>query len=926
MTLLSNKKTKVDDSTSISHTTRLPISSSSTQNHSLLFPSTSQHPLPSLSLLPESDLLSTQKIRKRIEKDSEQSIASPTQFPEAFFLNRKLQLYYGKYPSPLELLRIPFGRPSTNHAFTSESTLDHVLIYVFKSTYLSDPDLTALRTSHPLYNHLFKTIIRMQHIDFRPISTINKNYATQTHIPPSRSIHFTSALLHCNFDVPSIIRYCQNNYTNQHINPDAVRKKLQKIASQCIIDYVYRSLVTGAPSKIYGHTTSKFFWKYLRYGNHVSISARPELVEKTLNKEERNNYSLPFPSWTARFIPHLHVSPSGIIFKPGKKDRIIFDASYHVDALSFSPNDWTHAADEPPIYYGDALVRHLQRIWNLRITYPNAIIYLWDDDVAGAFRLIKYNPQISTAFASIINLRLWVPVGQVFGGNTSAQNFEGIAMARECLSEHLSTKKFSYLIEKHKNILDLIQYEHPPTSIRITPACKCTQHTGILDINNQPTNTQHHMFVDDNHIASLLPDMRLAQAASIKGLFQILGFPAPELRRTALSEDKYYREKCSYKKIQLGYLLNTCSMTVSFAPDRFEKILSSLSNFHSKRKIFTLREAATLAGHIEFFASMTPWLRFVTIALKHSILKALQANTKTTLSKSTTKNFISDSKLLSIDFDSLRKKHFAISQLLRQTWHSRTKFRVSPSLRKEIKLLQYLFKNRTKFHFSSPIAHIIPKDFDYSAKGDACLDGAGGFSSSLKFWWYVQWPDHIKMKTLKHFVKIYKTISGDFVSINLLEYVTIIISYAACVTKLRQIRHHLQHPNPTILIESDNTTAVSWTRKAASSTQAGKQLAFLLTSIMIQHQHVGLSSTHISGIDNTVADEISRTPSLSSPASLFSSITYLKQKFPQLTGSQQFLPSQSLLSTIWDALLLKQVHPLQILDNLGHFRPDTPCG
>jgi len=766
----------------------------------------------------------------------------------------------------------------------------------------------------------------MKYVDFRPISTINKAYATQTHIPPSRSIQFLSALLHYNFNVPSIIRYCRHNYTNEHLNPKEIRKKLHNIAPQHVIDYVYRSLVTGAPSKISGHTTSSNFWKYLRYGNHVSISSRPELVEKTLNKEERNNYSLPFPSWTARFIPHLHVSPSGIIIKPGKKDRIIFDASYHVDALSFSPNDWTSASDEPPIFYGDALIRHLKRIWNLRISYPNAIIYLWDDDVAGAFRLIKYNPQIATAFASIIHSRLWVPVGQVFGGNTSAQNFEGIAMARECLSEYMSCAKFSYLKKKHSDILDLIQFEHPPSSLPIVQAFPCSQHTGIMDKNNNPTNTQHHMFVDDNHMASLLPDMKMAQAASIEGLFQILGFPDVSLRRTALSEDKYYREKCSYKKIQLGYLINTSSMTVSFAPDRFEKILSSLSNFHAKRKTFTLREAATLAGHIEFFASMTPWLRFVTIALKHSILLALQANTKNIFAKQCNTHFISDSKLLALDFDSLRKKHFAISQLLRQTWHSRTKYRVSPSLRKELKFLQYLFKHRTKFKFSSPIAHIIPRDYDYSAKGDACLDGAGGFSSSLKFWWYIQWPDKIKMKTIKHFVKTYKTISGGFVSINLLEYVTIIISYAACVIQLQNMHNDLPHPNPTLLIESDNTTAVSWTRKAASSTPAGKQLAFLLTSIMVKNQHIGLSSTHISGIENTVADEISRTPSLSSQHSLFSSLSSLRQKYPQLKGSQQFLPSPSLLSTIWDALLLKTVQPLQILDSLGHFRPDILSG
>jgi len=924
--LFSNCK-KQDDSTGNMQTQH------HTTTHSLLFPSNQPCTPPKLSHALSNvcrNIPDSTKLFSNYIPSTRTSNTTPppnlSEFPEAFFLNQKLNLYYGTYPSPLQLIKHPFGRPSSKHSFTSEATIDHILIHVFKSDFLPDTDLRNLRNVHPLYHHLHTSLHRLRFLDFRPLSRINKTYASQENIPSSRSIQFLSALLHYDFNVPAIIRYCGNNYTNQHLDHKAIRLRLQNIAPPTIINYVIRSLTIGAPSVINGHTSSINFWKYLRYGNHVSITSRPALVEKSLNKEERNCYTIPFPSWTARFIPNLHVSPSGIIIKPGKKDRIIFDASFHVDPVSHSPNDWTSASDEPPIYYGDALIRHLRRIWNLRITYPNDVIYLWDDDVAGAFRLIKYNPQIATAFAAIINSRLWIPVGQVFGGNTSAQNFEGIARAREYLSEHFSHSSFSSLVQKHAKILDLIQYEHPPPSTPLVKAAPCTTFKGVLDATGKPTNTPHNMFVDDNHIAALLGDMKLAQAASIEGLFQLLGFPSPTLRRTVLSDDKYYREKCSYRKIQLGYLIDTSNMTVSFSQDRFTKILSSLSNFHAKRRTYTLREAAILAGHLEFIASMTPWLRFLTVALKHSILLSLRKNSASILSKQANCTFISDSKLLSLDFLTLRKKNFAISQLLRQTWHSRKKFRISPLLKKELKMLQYIFKKRKEYKFESPIAHLISKDFDFSALGDACLEGAGGFSSSLHFWWYIPWPPFIKEKTLKHFVKTYKTLSGSFISINLLEYATILISYAACVSKLRILSPTLLQPNPTLLIESDNTAAVSWTRKAASSTQAGKSLAFILTSIMIKHQHIGLTSSHLAGTANTIADEISRTSSLSHPTSHFHSISTLKQKYHQLNDSQRFLPSRELLSAIWDALLLKTVPPLLIIDNLGHFRADIPFG
>jgi len=707
MTLMNNTPPiLIDDSTNVSPSKRPP---SFSLHHDLIFPKSQSTSTSTFS----QTLLQPISVQKQKNSHSTSSTTDITSFPRAFFLNQKLSLYYGTYPTPIDLTLSKFGRPSSMHSFTSEATLDHVLVHLLRTQILSHPDTLSLRKVHPLYNHLYQTILRCRHIDFRSLSEINTSYATQTSINKSRSIKFLAALLHYNFDVPTVIRFCGNNYVNAHIDPIALRKQLTGIVPETIINYVCRSLITGAPSQINAHTTSKNFWTYLRYGNHVSITSRPELVEKSLNKEERNNYTLPFPSWTARFIPNLHVSPSGIIVKPGKKDRIIFDASFHVHHASYAPNDWTHSSDEPPIYYGSALVRHLQRIWNLRITYPDDIIYLWDDDVAGAFRLIKYNPHVATAFASIINSRLWIPVGQVFGGNTSAQNFEGIARAREILSEHLSHPSFSFLIQKHRNILDLIKFDTPPDTTTFVKAAPCSVHKGVLDTAGHPTNTPHNMFVDDNHIAATKPYIKLAQAASIEGLFRILGFPNIPLRRTPLSDDKYYREKCSHKKVQLGYVINSSSMTVSFSDDRFTKILSSLSNFHAKRKLYTLREAATLAGHLEFFASMTPWLRFLTIALKKSILIALRNNSARTTNDKTNQQFISDSRLLSHDLDDIRKKNFAISKLLQQTWHSRLKYRVSSSLRKEIKLLQFLFTNRSTYKFSSPIAHLIKKRFRF---------------------------------------------------------------------------------------------------------------------------------------------------------------------------------------------------------------------
>eukprot|EP00957_Ditylum_brightwellii_P136143 10382946-Ditylum_brightwellii.AAC.1 len=62
----------------------------------------------------------------------------------------------------------------------------------------------------------------------------------------------------------------------------------------------------------------------------------------------------------------------------------------------------THAKYEPEVTFGQALQKHLMRIWNLRISYPEEGILLWDDDATGAFRQCMLHQDIAQVFSFII--------------------------------------------------------------------------------------------------------------------------------------------------------------------------------------------------------------------------------------------------------------------------------------------------------------------------------------------------------------------------------------------------------------------------------------------------------------------------------------------------------------------------------------------
>ena len=97
-------------------------------------------------------------------------------------------------------------------------------------------------------------------------------------------------------------------------------------------------------------------------------------------------------------IPNLHLKPVGLVIKPGKNDRLIFDASFHVDHEAKAVNGFTSKENEPALKYGDAWERHLKRMCSMRISHPNKEILLCDDDTSGAFRHLKNHPFLCRFF------------------------------------------------------------------------------------------------------------------------------------------------------------------------------------------------------------------------------------------------------------------------------------------------------------------------------------------------------------------------------------------------------------------------------------------------------------------------------------------------------------------------------------------------
>jgi hypothetical protein len=211
-------------------------------------------------------------------------------------------------------------------------------------------------------------------------------------------------------------------------------------------------------------------------------------------------------------------------------------------------------------------------------------------------------------------------------------------------------------------------------------------------------------------------------------------------------------------------------------------------------------------------------------------------------------------------------------------------------------------KPNSGIKWETPIAHLIPRTPFATTIGDSLLEGAGGFSTTLGFWWHICFPDEDVQRTLQ-----FKTNNkyGMLVLINVLEFVTVKINYCVALHVV-WTSPVTDNPHPVILNITDNSSALSWTLHTCKLSKIGQMLACFFCSLLI-NLPLGINSQWISTIKNKITYDISHlkkhSDNNSSPAFDY---TILKQTYPELRHCSFFQIQPELILLTWDIVLTKK--------------------
>lgn len=820
-----------------------------------------------------------------------------------------------KYPSRQQLYASCRMKPRSSAQFRvkfGELTLDEIiliLIHPESTEFLCPESRKNLRAINKKYSRLFDEAKRLQTVDFSKLRAPRLNYANQKCISKDRVDMASACFLHYKGEPGLVVRYLDGEYTGAHRDITNCLKRIETHVNQEDYDAIERILTSGCPRYFDVEIPKSEKTKWIERGNQQSVNDNLPLVQKTMNKEDASSHIIPIMDFLVHFSAYCHHVPQGLNRKQ-EKDRIIWDGSTRYTPEDFVINRASPVDSEPKITFGQTKNKVCQYAYNVRAEYKNQEVLIGYVDIKACFRYPRFSPEVAGAFGYLMESmgHYCLSNAGVFGWIGSAAVWEPFRRAIEKMTEVIYDELEDGQ-DIHKELIDKISWaEPPPPGTVFTKAVKDALNPGVTDAKGKQLAIPSFFFVDDGILIAVWHKMRRLLNAVIEAIFVVLGRRDDLVRHCHLALDKWYKLHISPKNTFIGLTFDMRALTVGVT-DKYRDELKTLIDapWHSAKRSFTANELEILVGKIARIGEACPWIYHLLPHLYASITHALGENKKHYQAFSPSFRTLLDAikRARKIDIDDA---NFNLRIAARRIHKSNKRYFINATLADEIAHIRDILET---VDLQTPIAHMIPRVRTAEQASDACIYGGGGYCLFYKYWFHVEWPEDIFKRTKKFVNK-----GKDLIDINVLEFAAMILNYAAALTALEHDGLG-DDPHPTLLAFADNQSAVRWITKFCLTSLAGRALGRLFCGLLVDSP-LGINAKWLAGVDNTIADAISRLKKQNIDDEGYSNFDFssLPQRFPQLRGCRRFVPSTELFLCLQRAVLTKKSPTLSELRQL----------
>ena len=321
-------------------------------------------------------------------------------------------------------------------------------------TSLTSTDLQNLSSINYDFSRMISNTTRWLRIDFSPLPKPRYNYESQTRISSSRVEMALAAMIHFCLDPGKLVRWLGGEYMGACRNVNRTLAAVRDHVCTDDFNHMKRILLDGSPSKLTFDEPLANKSLMIKQGNLKSFNKNPELVIKTMNKEDRYSHVLPLDKLICLFSANCRHTNQTLVIKQGNNDPLAFDASTARLPTNIVLNQVTPMANEAPITFGAAKMQFLIDIYNTRISFPNKPILLGTADIKECFQFPRIHADLTGAFGFIAGGHFFLAIAMVFGSIASASSWEPFRCAIEALSAVYANRPD--LVQKHKRYLDMI--------------------------------------------------------------------------------------------------------------------------------------------------------------------------------------------------------------------------------------------------------------------------------------------------------------------------------------------------------------------------------------------------------------------------------------------------------------------------------------
>ena len=583
------------------------------------------------------------------------------------------------------------------------------------------------------------------------------------------------------------------------------------------IDDLLEIVANGVPARTTREETD--LDKALQYGNHRSVGEHLPRIWEKLFDDVRRNRCLVLNRAAAAEVAGIRIAPLAAVVT--NKVRIINDFSFDpttARGVQGGLNRDTLKDEIPRCLCGKALPKFLAEITSLRVKYPDKRILMSKADVSDAFRNVRVAPDQAQNFCYVLDDVLVADLRLTFGWAGSPGFWGVMSAAAEHAHCHTSLTDAIVLPEgaemmSHVRIADPWEVGQPtrvPREAGVRPA----KGGGRLD----PFFTT--VYVDDYMLVRVQQDSNdqsaLVASASLASEHVRL-FGQGEIGETPILAPKKSTDWDTTIEA-LGYTIDSHRMRISTTQAKIEAIKLLLEReWPPVRKMADAQEVLSIAGKL--------WnLTFVVRAGRYFVWQLLRLT-------------------------GLHKKGRSKSRIQRVV-------RLGWEFHGDIAFWKWAIDQRLINQgesLSAPFyAHVLRRPVRHYFS-DASFDAIGGYCPELRiFWRYTldpQLSSEMKRKAQAR--------ESCAITINLLELCGMVIT--AFVVQL------LLGDRPTtegesIMMRGDNMSAVSWVNRCGGSRDRRAGILMRLLGRMEITSGWCHVAKHIPGVDNRLADGISRWP------------------------------------------------------------------